>query len=109
MLARIAYCAAFISRAVRAEWADEASGRPRAVPRRRVVFALAAASAVTSMAKAWLGRPQSTNAAHAAHVALGAVCLVAVGVVVMREEPELLVALRAARHRGGRAAAAHRE
>ena len=103
MLARIAYCAAFISRAVRAEWADEASGAARRAA--RAGLALAAASAVTSMARRGsAGREHQRRAR--AHVARGRVP-VAVGVVVMRRSPScraLRLRAIARRPRGG-----HRE
>ena len=99
MLVRIRYCSVFISRAVHAEWPESAAPHPRAMPHSRVVAALCAAAVATNLAKVWLGRPHCTVAQHAAHVAFGLCCLAVVGLSVLREEPELIAAFRAARHR----------
>ena len=103
MAVRIAYAFAFVKRASGASLRSDKTGGAaeanglRMMLSSRVLLALAAAAALTNAAKLWLGTPLSPPVHHLAHVALGGACLVGVGIVAWKSEPELLVALRAAR------------
>ena len=105
MAGRITYAFAFVNRASSASikkskssggGAHEPSGL-RLMLSSRALLALAAAAALTNAAKLWIGTPLSPPMHHLAHVAVGGACLVGVGIVAWKSEPELLVALRAAR------------
>ena len=108
LLARIAYALAYIRRVrasvlARHHASDEgADAALRLLPHPAVLSALLIAAIVTGIAKLVLGAPHHGWHAHAGHVAVGAASLCAVGLVTVRAEPELLIALRTAR-RGGNA------
>lgn len=102
MLARIAYAFSFVRHATADSLADapadEAPGStPRLLPHASALLALAVSAFVTSAAKLWLGLPASPPALHACHVGVGALCLIFVLLTVLKAEPELLEALKAAR------------
>ena len=105
MVVRIGYACTVVGAATRDARAAHAHERasapplPSMLPRRPVLLALVASAATTWGGRHWLGMPRSPPAHHACHVALGLLCLAAVGLAVVRAEPELVPALRAARRK----------
>ena len=112
MLARIAYALAYVRRvaaastaAVLAAVGDGARDATphgggealRLVLHPHVLVVLGCAFGVTNASRAVLGTPLSPPMHQCVHVAVGGVCLLAVGAVAFRRESELLVSLRAVR------------
>ena len=106
MALRIAYALSYVRRSAAAAAATSSSSAAAANAARsrlrllldtRVLLALCLSFAATNAAGRWLGTPLSPPLHHLIHVGLGGVCLLGVGGVALMAEPELLIALRAAR------------
>ena len=106
MAVRIAYALSYVRRSAAAAAvtssssaaaANAARSRLRLLLDTRVLLALCLSFAATNATGRWLGTPLSPPLHHLIHVGLGGVCLLGVGGVALKAEPELLIALRAAR------------